>query len=181
MTETQALKVLRRYTTNADLIKHVKMVCACMKHFAKLAGEDVQRWAVIAILHGLVYEMFYDTPGQPSAEIFKLEGFDAAQIHAFQAHGYQSLTDIKPDTYMELCFVVVDQLCGFLFNHPNADIATVKRMFANKDFAIGTQRIMQNVEKMNKPLDWVIAETLAALKKIKKVLFPLLLYISYKP
>ena len=168
MTNKMALKVLQKYSTNVDLLNHCLAVSAGLKHFAKKFGEDENYWQEIGILHGLVYEMFYDKENLTCREIFKKENFTDEQIHSFMAHGYGSLTDIKPNCFMEYVFIAVDQLAEFIVSTPKLrDYKTVKRMLTNKDYKVGTQRFLKMCAKIDKDPDWVLKETLAAINKVK--------------
>lgn len=168
MTNKKALKVLRKYSGHVDLINHCIAVSACLKHFAETAGENEDYWQEIGILHGLAYEMFYDKKSQDCYEVFKKENFTDEQIHSFMAHGYGSLTDIKPNCFMEYVFIAVDQLAEFIVSTPKLrDYKTVKRMLTNKDYKVGTQRFLKMCAKIDKDPDWVLKETLAAINKVK--------------
>jgi len=171
----KALKTLHKYSTHPALIYHVMAVAAALRRFAKLAGENEEYWESIGILHGLVYEKFYDTRRYKCREIFEREGFDEREVHAFNAHGYGIYTDVEPNCYMEYALCAVDQLTGFIASCARAspkrkleyiDVAAVKRMMDNKDFASGTKRIMQMCAKMGKDPDWVVQETLTAMQNI---------------
>jgi len=158
----RALAVLRRYSTNVDLLKHVTAVAACLKHFARIAGEDEKYWEEIGILHGLAYEMFYDVRGQKSADIFVREKLSNEQIRSIMAHGFGSLTDVVPNCYMEYVFVAVDQIAQFaIAPHEVRDFETIKQMFINKEFAVGTKRIKDMCAKMDKDVPSFLIQTLA--------------------
>jgi len=165
MTNQKALSVLMKYSGNVDLIRHCLAVSVCLKHFAKMFGEDENYWQEIGILHGLVYEMFYDRKNQTRCEVFKRENFTRLQIHAFLAHGYGSLSDTKPNCFMERVFVAVDQLVQFIVSTKRLrDFKAVKKMMTNKDYKVGTQRFLQMCRKIDIDPDWVLLETLAAIK-----------------
>lgn len=44
MERQEALEILKKYTTQENLIKHAYAVEGTMMHFAKLNNEDEKRW-----------------------------------------------------------------------------------------------------------------------------------------
>ena len=56
MKATQAMEILKKYTTKPNLIKHALAVSATMRHFAKLTCEDEEYWATVGLLHDVDYE-----------------------------------------------------------------------------------------------------------------------------
>jgi|GEM_PF-6227735 len=163
----KALATLKKYSTNVDLLNHVRAVSACLGYFAGMAGEDETFWSEVGILHGLVYDIFYDKPNQVVTDVLALEKLCKKQIHAIMAHGFGSLSDVEPNCYMEYTFIAVDQIAGFAVSTEGVrDLATIKEMFANKDCAIGTARFTDMCKKMGKDPDWVLRESLNAVNSI---------------
>ena len=177
MTEAQALDVLKKYTTKPNLIKHAQAVAATMRHFAKLAGEDEEYWAVVGLLHDIDYELYPDEHCHVCREILKNEGFDDNFIHAVQSHGHEICTDVCPNCYMEEILSATDQLSGFIIAcalmKPNktlaeVDVSSIKKKWKDKKFAAGTERdrIEKVIANMGKEFDWIAGETLNALQGI---------------
>ena len=60
-TRTQAWELLNEYNQTEYLIKHALEVEGVMRYFANLLGEeDVDRWALVGLLHDLDYEKYPD-------------------------------------------------------------------------------------------------------------------------
>lgn len=60
-TRTQAWELLNEYNQTEYLIKHALEVEGVMRYFANLLGEeDIDRWALIGLLHDLDYEKYPD-------------------------------------------------------------------------------------------------------------------------
>jgi len=180
MTESKALEILKKYTTKPNLIKHAKAVAACMSHFAKQVGENQEYWAVVGLLHDIDYELCGCTADGhcvKCVDILKTEGFDDKFIHAVQSHGNEIVNDIAPTCYMEQVLSAVDQASGFVIacammkpgkTLAEVDLVSMKKRWKDKKFAAGTgrERIERVAERMGKDLDWLLCETLAALKTI---------------
>ncbi|MCL2484084.1 MAG: HDIG domain-containing protein [Firmicutes bacterium] len=177
MTQEKALEILKKYMTKPNLIKHSIAVAACMRQFAKLAGENEEHWAVVGLLHDIDYELYPDSHLEKSVEILKSEGFDDAFIRSVQSHGYEICTDVEPVHYMEKVLCTIDQLSGFLIAcaliRPEkklelVEMPSVHKRWTTPAFAAGTdrERIMRFCERLNKPFDYMAEQTLIALKNI---------------
>jgi len=177
MKYNDAMTVLKKYTTKPNLIKHAIAVAAAMKHFAHLAGEDEEYWQVIGLLHDIDYEMYPDCHCHKCVEILRDEGFSEDEIHSIQSHGYEICTQVEPTHYMEKVLCTVDQLTGFIIacalmkpdkKLDSLTLDSIKKKWKNKGFAAGTERerIERFTGRMGKSFDWVICETLTALRGI---------------
>lgn len=164
ITEAQALEILKKYTTKPNLIKHAIVVGAVMKHFAALAGEDQNYWAVVGLLHDVDYEMYPDEHCYKLPEILKKEGFDDKFIYSIQSHGYEICTNVEPKTYMEKVLCAVDQLSGLIIAcalvRPEkklefVTLETIHKRWKVPTFAAGTdrERILRFCERMGKSFD----------------------------
>jgi len=181
MTEKEALVILKKYTTKPNLIKHAQAVAATMRHFAKIEGEDEEYWAVVGLLHDIDYEQFEGEHCYKCVELLKQEGFDDKFIHSVQSHGYEICTDVCPDCYMEEVLCAIDQLTGFLIacalirpekKLANVEMSSVFKRWKTPSFAAGTERkrIEGVCTRMNKSLEYMLEQTLIALKGISDTL-----------
>jgi len=177
MTEQRAMEVLQKYTTKPNLIKHAVAVAETMRHFARLAGEDAQHWAIVGLLHDVDYELYPDCHCEKCVEILRDEGFDDSFIRSIQTHGYGICTDIAPTCYMEQILGAIDQLTGFIIacalmkpdkKLASVDMDSMKRRWKDKKFAGGTNR--ERIENICANLDggfeYVISETLIAMQNV---------------
>ena len=76
MNRTEALQLLKEYTKNDALLKHMYSVEAAMRAYAKKFGEDEEKWGIVGILHDFDYEMYPTAPDHPlkGSEILKERG-----------------------------------------------------------------------------------------------------------
>ena len=52
------MSVLKKYNKSDALVKHALAVEGVMRYFAAEAGEDVEYWGAVGLLHDLDYEMY---------------------------------------------------------------------------------------------------------------------------
>ena len=81
-TREQAWEWLKEYTKSEALRRHALTVEGCMRHFAALAGEDVELWGVVGLLHDLDYEQYPDEHCKKVQEILREKDVDPAIIRA---------------------------------------------------------------------------------------------------
>ena len=181
MDREKCLEILKKYTSNKNLVKHGLAVEAVMRHFAKLKGEDVEKWGIIGLLHDIDYEKYPEQHCVKCVEILKQEGFDDSTIKSIQSHGYGICVDIKPEHYMEKVLYTIDELTGLIIAtalmKPNktlaeVDLASVKKKWKSKGFAAGVDRdlIIKGAEMLGEDLDYVIEQTLVAMQGVSKEL-----------
>jgi putative nucleotidyltransferase with HDIG domain len=177
MQRQRAFKILKKNMTKPNLIKHSLAVEAVMKRFAEKHGEDVEFWGNVGLLHDVDYESYPDKHCHMTEVLLKPEGVDNKTIRAIVSHGYGLCTDIKPEEYMEKVLVTTDQLTGFItacaliLPEKKLESVTLQSMlkkWPKKDFAGGTQRerIEMWAKELNLPLDYLLTETLDAMKGI---------------
>ena len=82
MDRTDALALLKEYTKNDALLKHMYAVEGAMRAYARKYNEDEEKWGVTGLLHDFDYEMYPDHPLKGS-EILKEQGYpeDAAILN----------------------------------------------------------------------------------------------------
>ncbi|MEG1478715.1 MAG: hydrolase, partial [Clostridiales bacterium] len=59
-TREEAWNLLCEYNETESLQKHGLAVEGVMRHFAKINGEDEDKWGIIGLLHDLDYEKYPD-------------------------------------------------------------------------------------------------------------------------
>ena len=77
----KALEIFYTYNKTPSLINHALAVEGVMKYFAKEAGEDVEYWGTVGLLHDVDYEMFPEEHCKKAVDILKDAGFDDDLIH----------------------------------------------------------------------------------------------------
>ena len=173
----QALEILKKYVKQESLIKHCLAVSVTMKHFAKINGEDENKWRIIGLLHDIDYELYPEEHCIKCKEILKNENIDDQTIKSIQSHGYGIVQDeVKPESQMEKIMYTIDELTGLIIAaalmQPNKTLEelklkSVKKKWKDKKFAAKVDRelITKGAEMAGLDLEYVIEETLNALKE----------------
>ncbi|MCA9072791.1 MAG: HAD family hydrolase, partial [Planctomycetaceae bacterium] len=65
MSRDEDLSLLREYTQNESLIKHMFAVEAAMRAYARKLGEPEDKWGTVGLLHDFDYERWPDPPDHP--------------------------------------------------------------------------------------------------------------------
>lgn len=176
MNRTDALQLLKEYTKNEALLKHMYAVEAAMRAYAQKNNEDAEKWAIVGLLHDFDYEMYPKAPDHPlkGSEILKEKGYPEDIRNAILGHA--SYSGVPRDTLMAKVLYACDELCGFItacaLVRPNkiADlqVSSVKKKMKDKSFAANVSRedIIKGCEELGVPMDEHIAFVIDAMKKI---------------
>lgn len=176
LTREEAWELLNEYNKSDALIKHGLTVEGVMRHFAKLNGEDVEKWGIVGLIHDLDYEMYPDEHCSKSAEIMNEKGIDEDYIHAVCSHGWGLCSDVEPAEYMEKVLYTIDELTGLItaacLMRPSKsvldiEVKSVKKKYKTHSFAAGVNRevIEKGCEMINMSLDDVIKETILGMRE----------------
>lgn len=163
----KAMAVLRQYNQSEALVRHGIAVESVMRYFAKEAGEDVEYWGAVGLLHDVDYEMYPEEHCQKAPELLKAAGYDDAFIYSVISHGHGLVVDAEPKLYMEKVLFATDELTGLIaaaaLMRPSKsvmdiEVKSVKKKFKDKHFAAGVNRevVLQGCENLNMELDDVI-------------------------
>jgi putative nucleotidyltransferase with HDIG domain len=176
-TREHALELLREFNKSDSLIKHALAVEAVMRHFAELFNEsDVDKWAIIGLLHDIDYEMYPEQHCVKAGEILRERNWPETYIHAVQSHGYGICIDVEPIETMEKVLYTIDELTGLIaataLMRPSKsildmEVKSVKKKWKQKSFAAGVDRdlIEAGAAKIPMELDRVIEETVKGMQK----------------
>ncbi|UCG75741.1 MAG: HDIG domain-containing protein [Gemmatimonadota bacterium] len=152
-THEEALAIVREYTGNENLRKHMYAVEAAMRAYAREFGEDPERWGLTGLLHDFDYERWPNpdhspTQGHPSAgqQILRERGIPEDILRAIMSHA--DYTGVEPVSRMERTLRAVDELTGFIVAcslvRPNgiADLEpkSVKKKMKDRSFAAAVDR-----------------------------------------
>ena len=152
-TREEALAIVREYTGNENLRKHMYAVEAAMRAYAREFGEDPERWGLTGLLHDFDYERWPNpdhspTQGHPSAgqQILRERGIPEDILRAIMSHA--DYTGVEPVSRMERTLRAVDELTGFIVAcslvRPNgiADLEpkSVKKKMKDRSFAAAVDR-----------------------------------------
>jgi putative nucleotidyltransferase with HDIG domain len=109
------LKLVREYTKNENLVRHMLAVEAAVRAYARKFGEDEEKWGSVGLLHDFDYERWPDPPDHPlqGAAILAERGYAADVIYAIKSHA-DYLTDCPRVARLDKTLYACDELCGFI-------------------------------------------------------------------
>src|SRR5438093_2649199 len=144
MNRADALALIREYTQNPSLIKHMLAVEAAMRAYARKLGEDEERWGIVGLLHDFDYERWPDPPNHPlkGSEILRERGYPEDVIYAIKSHA-DYLPDCPRIHRIDKALYACDELAGLItaaaLGRPNgiADLtaSSVEEQMKSKGFA----------------------------------------------
>ncbi|MEG0875206.1 MAG: hydrolase [Clostridiales bacterium] len=180
-TREEAWNLLCEYNETESLQKHGLAVEGVMRHFAKINGEDEDKWGIIGLLHDLDYEKYPDEHCAKTREIMTGLDIDEYYIHAIECHGFGMCTDVEPKETMEIVLYTIDELTGLItaaaLMRPSKsvmdmELKSVKKKFKDKKFAAGVNRdvISQGADKLGMALDEIIEETIMGMREVHEAL-----------
>ena len=176
MNRSDALALLKEYTKNDALLKHMYAVEAAMRVYARKSADDEEKWGIVGLLHDFDYEMHPQAPDHPlkGSEILKEKGYPEDVRKAILGHA--TYTGVERDTPMAKTLYAVDELCGFIMAcslvRPNGigdlEVSSVKKKLKDKAFARNVNRedIIQGCAELGVPLDEHIAVVIGAMRSI---------------
>ena len=109
------LALVREYTSNEGLVRHMLAVEAAVRAYARKLGEDEELWGTVGLLHDFDYERWPNPPDHPlkGAEILKERGYPEVVIYAIKSHA-DYLPDCPRVSPLDKCLYACDELCGFI-------------------------------------------------------------------
>lgn len=172
----KAFALLQEYNGNQALVVHGLAVESIMRHFAAKAGEDVEYWGCVGLLHDVDYEKYPEEHCKKAVEILQNAGFDEGFIRAVVSHGYGLVSDVEPQLYMEKVLYTVDELSGLInaaailrpsHSVMDLEVKSVKKKFKDKKFAAGVDRevILDGCKRLGMELDEVIAQCIEGMRE----------------
>ena len=114
-TRAEAWNLFCEWTESDSLRKHALAVEASMRAYARIWGEDEERYAVTGLVHDLDYERHPDLEtGHPRIALEELErlGYPKDVIDAVAGHA--EFLDVPRETTMAKTLFAVDELSGFV-------------------------------------------------------------------
>jgi putative nucleotidyltransferase with HDIG domain len=115
MARTDDLALVREYTQNDSLVRHMLAVEAAMRAYARQFAEDEEQWGTVGLLHDFDYERWPNPPDHPlqGAEILAERGYPAEVIYAIKSHA-DYLTDCPRVSRLDKALYACDELAGFI-------------------------------------------------------------------
>jgi predicted hydrolase (HD superfamily) len=176
-TRDDAWRLLNEYTKTESLLRHGLSVEAVMRHFARIHGEDEEKWGAIGLVHDLDWEQYPEEHCVKTREILSSAGWPEDYIRSVLSHAWGFVTDVKPEHVMEKVLYATDELTGLVtataLMRPSRSVLdmkakSVKKKWKDKSFAAGVNRevIAKGAEMLGVELDYLITETIAGMRTV---------------
>ncbi|HWK09242.1 MAG TPA: HD domain-containing protein [Vicinamibacterales bacterium] len=176
LSRADALALMREYTQNESLRKHMLAVEAAVRGYARRFGEDPDDWGVVALLHDFDYERWPDQANHPfrGVEILKEKGYPEWVTRAILSHAEYS--GVPRESRLEHTLFACDEMSGFVtaaaLVRPSKSVldlepsSVIKRM-KDKAFARAVPRedLRRGAEELGLPLDEHIANVIAFMRE----------------
>ena len=116
MNREQHLALVREFTANPALVKHMLAVEAAMRAYARKLGEDEELWGAVGLLHDFDYERWPALTEHTvrGSEILRERGYPETVIRAILSHNDHNGMNISRESAMEKALTACDELCGFI-------------------------------------------------------------------
>ena len=178
-TRQEALALLRTYNSNESLIKHALAVEAVMRHMARKAGEDEEKWGIIGLVHDLDYEQFPQEHCKKSPELLRKAEWPEEYIRAVVSHGWGICSDVEPMNALEKTLYAMDELTGLVVTsalvRPSKSVmdleaSSVKKKWKDKRFAAGVNRdvIEKGAAMLGAELTQLITDAILGMRAVAK-------------
>jgi predicted hydrolase (HD superfamily) len=176
-TRAEAFALLQKYNRSDSLIKHALAVEGVMRHFARLNGQDEEKWGIVGLIHDLDYEQFPEAHCRKTEEILTAEEWHAELIRAVVSHGWGICSEVRPESQMEKTLYAVDELTGLVTTtalvRPSRSVLdltaqSVKKKWKDKRFAAGVDRtiIDRGAEMLGMERSVLITETIMGMRAV---------------
>ena len=114
-TRAEAWDLFREWTESESLRKHALAVEASMRAYARIWGDDEERYAVTGLVHDLDYERHPDLDtGHPRIALVELEKLGYPQDVIDAVAGHAEFLGVPRETRMAKTLFAVDELSGFV-------------------------------------------------------------------
>jgi putative nucleotidyltransferase with HDIG domain len=171
------LALVREYTKNENLVRHMLAVESAVRAYARKFGEDEEKWGSVGLLHDFDYERWPDPPNHPlkGAAILKERGYPDDVIYAIKSHA-DYLEDCPRVSRLDKTLYACDELCGFItacalvrpMRLEGLDAKSVRKKMKQPSFAAAVNRddITRGAADLAVDLDEHINFCIAAMRPI---------------
>ena len=171
-----ALALLEKYNRNPRLRTHALCVEATMRAFARDAGEDVEKWGAVGLVHDLDYERWPERHCARSAELLEEAGWPEDMIRAVVSHGWGICSDVEPLSYMENVLYATDELTGLIYAAAlmrpsrsvlDLEVPSVMKKWKDKRFAAGVDRgvVEAGAARLGLTVEELVARTVSTMRE----------------
>lgn len=177
MTRAGAWELLTEYTKSESLRRHALAVEAAMREYARIFGEDEERWGIVGLLHDFDYERWPDPPEHPlrGAAILEELGYPDDVIYAIKSHA--DYLELERVDQMAKTLYAVDEMSGFIMavalvrpsrSVHDVKVSSVKKKLKDKAFAraIDRAQLLAGAQQLGVELDEHIATVIAGLRRV---------------
>ena len=114
-TRAEAWELVQEWTASDSLRKHALAVEASMRAYARVWGEDEERYAITGLVHDLDYERHPDLEtGHPRIALAELERLGYPQDVVDAVAGHAEFLGVPRETKLAKTLFAVDELSGFV-------------------------------------------------------------------
>ncbi len=176
-----ALALLHEYTQTPHLIKHALAVEAAMRRYARIYGEDIERWGFIGLVHDFDYERYPEITqhARVGADILRSQGVPEDIAYAVSAHN--DAVGVPRTHLVDKALFAVDELCGFVTavalvkpgrSLAEVDVKSVRKKMKDKAFARAVSRedLVRGAAELGVDLDQHIQNVIEALQGVAREL-----------
>lgn len=174
-----AFALLMQYNKSESLVRHALAVEGVMRYMAAKAGEDVEKWGIIGLIHDLDYEMYPDQHCRMTEKILIENGWPEEYIRAVMSHGWGLVTDVEPVSLLEKTIYAIDELTGLVATSAlvrpsrsvlDMEVRSVKKKWNDKRFAAGVDRsvIEKGAAMLGVSLDELITDCIMGMREVSE-------------
>jgi len=176
-----ALELFLKYNKTESLLKHALSVEGVMRFMAGKAGEDIEKWGIIGLVHDLDYEMYPEQHCTMSRKILEENGWPDEYVRAVVSHGWGLVSDTEPVSLLEKTLFAMDELTGLVTTsalvRPSRSVLdmeakSVKKKWTDKRFAAGVDRsvIEKGAAMLGVSLDELITDCILGMRTVAEEL-----------
>ena len=175
MNRNDALALMKQWTQNESLRKHMLCVETALRSYAKKFDQDEELWGITGLLHDFDYEKYPVPPDHPlkGSEVLKDLGYSEEMRTAILGHA--SYTNVSRESLLAKTLFACDELCGFIVacslvkpdkKVSSVEVSSVKKKLKDKAFARNVSRddIINGAAELGINLDEHIQFVIEALK-----------------
>jgi len=172
-----ALSLFRQYNKTESLLRHALSVEGVMRYMAVKAGEDVEKWGVIGLVHDLDYEIYPEQHCRMTKKILEENNWPEEYIRAVISHGWGIVTDVEPQTLLEKTLFAMDELTGLVMTSAlvrptrsvlDMEAKSVRKKWTDKRFAAGVDRsvIEKGAAMLGVTLEQLITDCIMGMRSV---------------